>query len=202
MRLNTNDDTESLLAGCAAGDAKAVSRLLERHRPFLLRIVELRLDPHLRGRIDPSDVVQETQLEVIRRIPDYVERRPMSFRMWLHQTACQRVASLWRHHRRAQRRTVDREVVLPEESSIALAQSLLAKSPSEQVQRHELAQKVQGAVSRLAPLDREIILLRNFEGLTNQESAEHLGIDQATASKRYGRALLRLRRLLQEPSRP
>ena len=197
---NTNDDTESLLARCAAGNAEAVSQLLEQHRPFLRRIVELRLDPSLRGRVDPSDVVQETQLEVMRRIVDYVQRRPMSFRVWLHHTTCQRLTTLWRHHRRTRRRSVDREVVLPEESSIALARHLLAESPSERLQQHELAQKVQDAVSRLAPMDKEIVLLRNFEELTNQESAERLGIDEAAASKRYGRALLRLRTLLHEAS--
>ena len=200
MGPNTNDDTESLLAMCAAGNADAVSQLLEQHRPFLRRIVELRLDRSLRGRVDPSDVVQETQLEVMRRIVDYVQRRPMSFRVWLHYTACQRLTTLWRHHRRTRRRTVDREVVLPEESSIALARHLLAESPSERLQQQELVQKVQAAVGRLAPLDREIVLLRNFEELTNQESAERLGIDEAAASKRYGRALLRLRKLLHEPS--
>ena len=202
MGPNTNDDTESLLARCAAGNAEAVSQLLEQHRPFLRRIAELRLDRSLRGRVDPSDVVQETQLEVMRRIVDYVQRRPMSFRVWLHYTACQRLTALWRHHRRAQRRSVDREIVLPEGSSIALAQNLLAESPSEQLHQQELAQKVQEAVGRLDPADREIVLLRNFEELTNQESAERLAIDEMAASKRYGRALLRLRKLLREPPRP
>ena len=202
MGLKANDDTESLLARCAAGDEEAVNRLLERHRPFLLRIVELRLDPNLRRRFDPSDVVQETQIEVIRRIEDYVQRRPMSFRVWLHHTTCQRLAMLWRHHRGAQRRSVAREVVLPENSSVALAQSLLADSPSGHLQRQELSQKVQEAVRRLAPSDHEIVLLRNFEELTNQESAERLGIDEMAASQRYGRALLRLRKHLQEQAHP
>lgn len=202
MGLNANDNTESLLARGASGDAEAVGQLLEQHRPFLRRIVELRLDPSLRGRIDPSDVVQETQVEVIRRLVDYVQRRPMSFRVWLHETTCQRLAMLWRHHRGAQRRSVVREVVLPAESSIALAQSLLAESPSEYLQQQELTQKVREAVSRLAAADREIVLLRNFEELTNQESAERLGIDEMAASKRYGRALLRLRKHLQEQARP
>jgi RNA polymerase sigma-70 factor (ECF subfamily) len=62
--------------------------------------------------------------------------------------------------------------------------------------RRELAERVRQGVAQLSDLDREIVLLRNFEGLSNQEAATVLDIEPATASQRYGRALLRLRRLL------
>lgn len=188
--------TDSLLARYATGDMAAASQLLEKHRPFLRRIIDLRLDHKLRGRIDPSDVVQETQLELMRRIPSYVKSRPVSFRVWLHQMTCQQLTTLWRRHRRAQRRSVDREVVLPEDSAVLLARSAWQESPSGPMQQEELAQKVRDAVTQLAAIDREILLLRTIEELTNTESAERLGIDPATASKRYGRALLHLRQLL------
>jgi RNA polymerase sigma-70 factor (ECF subfamily) len=90
-------------------------------------------------------------------------------------------------------------LALPERSSLLLAQGLLAGSastPSEQVARGELAERVRQAVRQLSDTDREIVLLRNFEGLSNQEIASLLGLKPEAASRRYGRALMRLRELL------
>jgi RNA polymerase sigma-70 factor (ECF subfamily) len=94
---------------------------------------------------------------------------------------------------------VTREAVLPDESSRAFARQLLAdnSSPSARLAASELAQRVRQAVARLPEADREVVLLRNFEGLSNQEVAMLLQIQPATASQRYGRALLRLRKLLE-----
>ncbi len=98
----------------------------------------------------------------------------------------------------ARRRTVTREAAWPEDSSLALARQLLASgtSPSARLAASELAHRVQQAVAQLPEADREIVLLRNFEGLSNQEVAQLLEIKPATASQRYGRALMRLRTLL------
>src|SRR5262249_19558124 len=103
-----------------------------------------------------------------------------------------------RHHRGAARRSVGREVPLPDGSSLQLAQQLLdpGPSPSQQAQRDELVRRVRQAVGRLSETDREILLMRNLEALSNQEVAQVLQMDPATASQRYGRALLRLRKLL------
>jgi RNA polymerase sigma-70 factor (ECF subfamily) len=93
---------------------------------------------------------------------------------------------------------VQRDVPLPERSSLDLAQKLLASgtTPSEQLARRELARRVRQALAELAEADRDMLLMRNFEGLSNQEVARLLGINPAAASQRYGRALLRLRNLL------
>jgi RNA polymerase sigma-70 factor (ECF subfamily) len=193
-------DTESLLRRLQSGDAKALDRLFTQHRPYLRRVVELRLDPKLRARVDASDVVQETELEVARRIDDYLRRQPMSFRLWLRKTAKERVLMVHRRHLQACRRAAGREVPLPEGSSIALAQQLLAggPSPSRAARRRDTARQVRQAVGALDEADHEIILMRNFEELTNQEVAEALAIAPAAASKRYGRALLRLKDVLIE----
>ena len=190
--------TQRLLDQARAGTAGAVNRLLERHRAYLCRFVELRLDPQLQARVDPSDVVQEAQMEAVRRLDAYLGDAPMPFRLWLRQIAQDRLLMLRRRHAGAARRSVAREVSLPDRSSRDLARKLLSgqSSPSEQMVRRELAERVRQAVAQLSDLDREIVLLRNFEGLSNQEAATVLDIEPATASQRYGRALLRLRRLL------
>jgi RNA polymerase sigma-70 factor (ECF subfamily) len=191
-------ETQRLLEQVRAGDRLAFEQLFTRHRPFLLRVIELRLDPRLRARVDPSDVVQETQLEAFRRLEDYLERQPMPFLLWLRKTACERLLMAQRQHVGAARRAVGREVPLPDASSLQLVQPLLAggSTPSQRLDREELADRVRQAVARLSETDREVLLLRNLEMLSNQEAAQVLQIDPAAASQRYGRALLRLRKLL------
>jgi RNA polymerase sigma-70 factor (ECF subfamily) len=191
-------ETQRLLRRIHGGDRQAFEKLFARHRPYLRQVVDLRLDPKVRARVDPSDVVQETHLEAFRRLPDYLERRPMPFRLWLRKTAYERLLMLQRHHVQAQRRAIGREVALPDRSSVQLFRQLLApgSTPSQQLARAELARRVRLAVAQLVEIDREILLMRNLEGLSNHEVAQVLEIEPAAASQRYGRALLRLRKLL------
>jgi len=191
-------DTQRLLAEVRAGGRAALDHLLAQHRPFLRWFVELRIDPHLRARLDPSDVVQEAQLEAVRRVEAYLDNPVLPFRLWLRQIAYDRLLMARRQHVEADRRAVRREAPLPDGSSILLAQQVLAgaPTPSQVVVQEELADRVRQAVATLPDADREILLMRNFEGLSNQEAAQLLDLDPATASKRYGRALLRLRQLL------
>jgi RNA polymerase sigma-70 factor (ECF subfamily) len=192
------DHTDRLLHAVRAGDSAALEQLLAQHRPFIRSFVELRIDPHLRARVDPSDVVQEAQIEAVRRVESYLEKPLLPFRLWLRQIAYDRLLMLRRQHVEADRRSISREAPLPDGSSIALAQQALAAgpSPSQQLVQHELVNRVRLAVAELPETDREILLMRNFEGLSNQEVAQVLDLDPATASKRYGRALLRLRQRL------
>jgi RNA polymerase sigma-70 factor, ECF subfamily len=193
-------ETQRLLGEAQAGEAGAVDQLLGRHRSYLRQLVGIRLDQQLRARVDPSDVVQEAHMEAARRLEAYLQQPELPFRLWLRQIAFDRLLMLRRRHIGAARRAVGRDVALPDRSSIDLARQLLAPgpSPSEQLARRELARRVRQALSRLADSDREILLMRNFEGLSNQEVARVLAIAPAAASQRYGRALLRLRKLLME----
>lgn len=190
--------TQDLLRQIRAGDRAAFERLFAEHRPELHRFIDLRLDPRLRARIDASDVVQETQMEVLSRLADFLERQPMPFRLWLRKTAYERLLKIRRRHVEAERRSLAREVPLPDHSSFALARQLLASgsTPSQHLDKHEIARRVRQAVAQLAEADREILLMRNFEGMSNQEVAQVLQISPVTASQRFGRALLRLRKLL------
>ncbi|MEX0717807.1 MAG: sigma-70 family RNA polymerase sigma factor [Planctomycetaceae bacterium] len=195
-----SEATRRLLESLESGESAAFDELFARHRPFLRRVVEVRLDGKLRSRVDPSDIVQETHLEAYRRLPDYLERRPMPFRLWLRKTACERVMMAHRKHVQASRRSIDRETSLASRSSDQLADQLLASgiSPSQELGKSELARRVRQSVLQLPELDREILLMRHFEGLSHREAAQLLEVEEAAARKRYGRALVRMSKLLAE----
>ena len=192
--------TQGLLDQVAAGDPRALDKLLARYQPKLFAFVNRRLDRRVRSRLNSSDVVQEAQLEVVRRMDDYLKRRPMPFHLWVRKTAYQRLLNLQRDHRGRARRSVDREVAMPERSSLRLAGPLLAPgpSPSARLAAREDAERVAQAVAQLADADREILLMRHVEDLPYEEIAGLLDLAPAAARKRYGRALIRLQQVLSD----
>src|SRR5581483_5023807 len=113
--------TRDLLDRARGGDQRAVAELLASYRPRLHAFVEARLDPRLRARLDPSDVVQEAQLRIARRLDEYLEQQPMPFHLWVRKVAYERLLNARRDHRAAARRSVDREAGWPERSSLLLA---------------------------------------------------------------------------------
>jgi RNA polymerase sigma-70 factor (ECF subfamily) len=191
-------NTDRLLQRVADGQTSALDELMGDYRQYLRRLVELRIDPELRLRVDASDVVQETQLAASERIDDFLARRPISFRLWLRGTALERLISLHRRHVHAQKRSLKREVALTDQSSLLLARRLFHDRPSQALQQQELLDQVRRIVSELSEPDREILLLRHVEELTNSEVADLLAIERSAASRRYGRAVIRLRNKLVE----
>jgi RNA polymerase sigma-70 factor (ECF subfamily) len=191
-------ETAGLLEAARRGDGGAVDRLLARCRRALRAFVEVHFDPALHARLDPSDVVQDAQLEVARRMDDYLRRRPMPFHLWVRKTAYERLLKARRDHRGAARRSVRREEARPDQSSLLLARPLLSAgpSPSQQAEAREFADRVGRAVAGLPAADREILLMRHVEELPYKEIGCLLGVEPAAARKRYGRALLRLRAAL------
>ena len=188
------------LAAAGALRGAALGDLLERHRRRLLKMVHLRMDPHLKTRVGASDVLQEAYVEINERIDDYVENPRMPFFLWLRFITAQRLVALHRHHVGAQKRDVRRQVDegLPSASTPALVDQLLASgtSPTQGVAREEIRIRMAAALDHMKTEDREILVLRHFEELSNAETAEELGIEQPAASKRYVRALRRLREAL------
>jgi len=124
-----SDETRELLQRVRGGDREAFDLLFGRHRTALRAFIDLRLDPRVRARVDPSDVVQEAQLEALNSLASYLEREPMPFRLWLWKTAYQRLLKVHRHHLAA-RRTVQREAAWPDRSSLLLVRNLQAAGPS------------------------------------------------------------------------
>ncbi|HZZ82569.1 MAG TPA: sigma-70 family RNA polymerase sigma factor [Gemmataceae bacterium] len=193
-------ETRELLERVANHDAGALEELLVHHRAGLRDFIEFHLDPRLRARVDPSDVVQETQMELVRRMEDFLARRPMPFRLWMRRKAYERLLNLRRNHLVRERRSVRREIAFPDQSSLALARPLLAKqpTPSQEAEGRELAEQIARAVAHLADADREILLLRQAQELPFEEIAVLLNVEAGTARKRFGRALIRLQTALRE----
>lgn len=197
------EEIEGLLARAGEGDRAALDDLFSRHRERLLRMVRMRLDRRVQGRVDAADVIQETFVEALERLTDFLADRKLPFFLWLRFLAGQKVLQLHRHHLGAQRRDPRQEVRLhggarPEATSVALAQQLLGThtAPSEAAARAELRLRLEEALNGMDDVDREILALRHFEQLTNAEAALELGLDEAAASKRYVRALRRLKGVL------
>jgi RNA polymerase sigma-70 factor, ECF subfamily len=187
-------EAEDLLRRVEAGDAGAVNRLLDMFRSELLRYVEIRLPPLLRARVEAQDIVQDTLTEALRRIPDFLRERPMPFRLWLLQIARDRLVMEQRKHIRAARRTVVREVLISDASSIRLSSLLPAagSTPSRRIRREEAAFKVREALALLNDNDREIILSRMMDDLSFADIGHLFGCTEVSARQRFSRALDRL----------
>jgi len=197
--------TEELLQRARGGDSAAVSDLLDRHRQALRRLVELRLDPAIKRRIDASDIVQDVLVEASRRLKEYLTNPAMPFHLWLRHMAKDRLIDAHRRHRGAQRRSMDREQPLlaagsVDQSTLELAAQLRDPelTPAAAATWQETLRRFQAAVEQLDDTDREVILMRHFEQLSNQEIAQALGLTGAAASMRYLRAVRRLRNMLGE----
>ncbi|MEM0926282.1 MAG: sigma-70 family RNA polymerase sigma factor [Planctomycetota bacterium] len=184
-----------MLERLATGDDSVWPELLRMYDGYLHRLLSARLDTRLNRRFDMLDLIQETHLQLTRRIQDYLERRPMPFKLWVRATACQCVMQQYRKHVQAQARSVGREQHATDQSSVLLARQLIDSmtSPSGKAANREESERVMQAVGNLSESDREVLLLRTYEGLTNAEASRVLEIEQDACRKRYTRALLRLR---------
>ncbi|WP_165073637.1 sigma-70 family RNA polymerase sigma factor [Paludisphaera rhizosphaerae] len=199
--MNNNSATDSrLLCRIKEGDEGALVELFARHRDRLKRMVRLRLDRRLQGRVDPSDVIQEAHLEVLRRAGEYVRDPAMPAFLWLRFLTGERLLHVHRRHLGTQMRDVGQEVSLhrgpiPQATSVSLAALLLGKltSPTQAAQRAEMQLRLQAILNEMDPIDREVLTLRHFEELSNSETARVLGLEKTAASNRYIRALKRLR---------
>lgn len=182
------------------GGVSALADTFMHNRDRLRRMVQLRLDRRVAGRIDASDVLQEAFLDASRQLESYLAAPPMSPFLWLRFLTGQRLMALHRQHLGVQKRDAKQEVALhrgamPEVDSMSLSCGLMGQftSPSLAAIRVEMQTRLQEVVDGLEPLDREILALRHYEELSNQEAAEELSITSAAASKRYIRALERLK---------
>jgi RNA polymerase sigma-70 factor, ECF subfamily len=194
-----------LVAHVAAGDREAIAELLGRYRDRLRRMVAVRLDPRLQGRVDASDVIQDGYMDAMRRLEEYILDPSVSFYVWLRFLVGQRVTEYHRRYLGRPGRDVGREVsiyrgAMPGASTGALAARLLGKltSPSQAAVRAERKLQLQEALNRMDPLDREILVLRHYEQMSNIDAAAALGLERAAASKRYTRALERLEKILKD----
>jgi RNA polymerase sigma-70 factor (ECF subfamily) len=199
-----SSEPEALLSRALAGDEGAFAALFNSQRERLRRLVRLRLDRRLSGRIDSDDVLQDAYLEARRRLVDYArDPQALPFHLWLRLVTGQKLIDLHRFHLGAQMRDAGMEVslhrgALPQATSVSLAAQLLGKitSASRAAIRAEHKLILQEALNGMDPIDREVLTLRHFEHLSNDETALLLGLTKKAASNRYIRALRRLKEIL------
>ena len=203
MSADTRTD-EELLDAARNCDEGALAALVERHRDRLERMVRLRMDRRLQGRVDPADVVQEAYLAARGKFAQYSADPRLPFFLWLRLEVGQKLVDVHRFHLGAQMRNVGQEVslhqgALPQVTSLALAEHLQGKltTASQAAMRAEVKLRVQEALNSMDPQDREVLILRHFEELSNAETAEILGIKPSAAVNRYVRALKRLKGVFQ-----
>jgi RNA polymerase sigma-70 factor (ECF subfamily) len=192
-----------LLERALGGDCGALAELFQRHRDRLERMVRLRLDRRLQGRLDPADVLQEAYLDVARRFPEYRADPALPFFLWLRLLTGQRLVDLHRQHLGAKMRNAGLEVSIyrgdfPRASSASLAELLMGRltTASRAAIRAETQRRVQEALDALDGIDREVLVLRHFEMLSNAEAAQVLGLKPSAASNRHLRALRRLQEIM------
>jgi len=186
-------------------DLESLQSVMIEHRGRLKRMVTLRLDRRLQGRVDPSDVIQEAFLEAARRIPEYQrEPDPMPVFLWLRFLATQALQIVHRRHLGVRARDPNREISIngghmPQATSAALAAQLLGHDTraSEAAIRAERKTRLEDALNTMDAMDREVLALRHFEQLSNSETARVLGLKETTATKRYIRALRKLKEILE-----
>ncbi len=199
------DQIKPLLNQAKGGDESAVNALMDQHRNSLRQLIRMRLDQKIQRRIDVSDVVQDVLVEANRRLQRYLSDPIMPFHLWLRQIAKDRIIDAHRRHRVSAKRSVDREQQLApprgyDQSSVHLA-SLLGDdqlTPAAAAVQQELAQRVEEAIAQLEERDCEIIVMRHYEHLSNQEIGEVLNLTEPAASMRYLRAIRRLKKLMTE----
>lgn len=198
------DTTHSLLARIREGDSDALNPLLDHHRGALRKMVQQRLDPALRRRLDASDILQDVLLEASRRISEYLANGDMPFHLWLRYLARDRIIDMHRRHRVSAKRSIEREqpaqVQTAGQSTVDLLQQLkdAELTPAAAAIQQELQVQFLAALDELDSDDREILAMRHIEQLTNAQAAELLELSQPAAGMRYLRALRRLRTRLTE----
>lgn len=189
-------DPEHLLRLAQQGDVDAVGRLLDGYRSYLLLLARLQIDRRMQGKIDASDLVQETFLHAHRAFGDFRGATEEELLAWLRRILASRLTDLLRRYA-TKRRNVRLECRLEEEldrsSRIAGALVLSESSPSQKTGRREQAVLVAEAIGRLPADYREVIVLRHLEELKFPEVARRMERSEGSVKKLWVRALANLR---------
>ena len=212
------DSPEELLRGGAGEDPDVLERLrsdgqqtladaFTAHKERFWSLVSFRMHHRVAARVDVDDVLQEAFVAANQRLEHYLREPSFSLFIWLRMIVAQTLIDVHRRHMGAEMRSAQREVSIasprfPQTTSVSLAGHLISDetSPSGAVVRDESAERLAAAIETMSDLDQETIALRHFEGLTNSETAEVLGLSVTAASNRYVRALSRLKEILAENS--
>jgi len=195
-------DATRLLDLARAGDGSALGVLLERYRNYLSLLARVQIGRKMQGKLDVADLVQETFLDVHRGIGQFRGGSEAQFLAWLRQILVGILANQVRRYFGTKRRDIRLERQLQddlERSSSALGAELIAaqSSPSAQASRREQAVLLADAIGELPEDYREVIILRQLEGMSFPQVAETMGRTEDSVKNLWARALARLRRSLE-----
>ncbi len=186
------------------GDPAALATSFDQYRDQLQRLVAFHMDRRLSRRVDASDIVQQSFIEARARLSHYVEHSSMPFSLWIRQITMQTLIDVHRRNFGVQKRDIRQEVSMQQADSSysILADRLVSNltSPSSAADRREKMARVRNAIDGMDEMDREVLVLRHFEEMSNKDIADLLGIGQPAASNRYLRALNRLREIMIDES--
>ena len=197
-------DPELLLVLAKGGDGAALGRLLERYRNYVGLLVRLQVGRRLRTKVDIEDLLQEIWLEIHRKIALFRGGSEREFLSWARRLIGSILANQVRHYIGTKSRDVRLECALADEldqSSRAINESLIAahSSPSQQAVRREQAVLLADALQGLPEDYREVIILRQLEGLSFPDVARRMGRTEDSVKNVWLRALARLRCMLEDP---
>ncbi len=199
--MASGSDTSALQAADGDDRQAILGRLFEEQKPRLLRTVAVRMHPKVRARVGASDVVQDAYVEIAKNVDTYLADPKMPFFLWMRRIVGQRLMKAHRFHLDAQRRDARQEMPaerrMPDASTYAMAEFMQARGPSplSMAEQGESRDRVIRMLDQMSEMDREVLAMRHFEEMTNEEVAEELGLGKHAASKRYIRALQRLKAL-------
>jgi RNA polymerase sigma-70 factor (ECF subfamily) len=198
---SADPDPEQLLSLARSGQGQAVGQLLELYRNYLSLLARLEIGRRLQGKVDDSDLVQDTFLQAHRHFAQFRGTTEAELVSWLRQILADVVGKLVRRFYGTQRRDVRLERDLAAEidqSSRALGEGLAARqsSPSQQAARREQSVLLADALQKLPESYREVIILVHLEGLSFPAVAQRMNRSVASVKNLWARAVARLRRLL------
>jgi RNA polymerase sigma-70 factor (ECF subfamily) len=202
-RADQGFNPEFLLVMAKGGDGAALGRLLERYRNYMGLLIRLQVGRRLRSKVDVEDLLQEIWLEIHRKIPLFRGGSEREFLTWVRRVIGAILANQIRHYIGTKGRDLRLERALGDEldqSSRALNESLVAaqSSPSQQAVRREQAVLLADALQGLPEDYREVIILRQLEGLSFPDVARRMGRTEDSVKNVWLRALARLRRTLED----
>jgi len=195
------EDPRELIGRAQAGDVAATGHLFELYRRYLALLARVQIGQLLQGKVDASDIVQETFLDAHRNFVHFRGTSEAELVTWLRQILASHLAGVCRRYLGTQGRDVRLERAIADRldhSAARLERGIVdgQSSPSQQAVRREQAVVLADALAQLPDDYRDALMLRNFEGLTFPEVARRMDRSLDSVEKLWMRGLARLREII------